>query len=831
MKKIFTILFLVAFFQSNLFAQAPQKMSYQAIVRNASNALLSNATVGMRISVLQGSSSGTAVYAETHTLTTNVNALATMEIGTGTPVSGTFASIDWQNGPFFIKTEIDPAGGSSYSVMGTAELLSVPYALQAAKANIPDGVNPGDILYWDGAAWVILPIGGEDDILKVNSSGIPNWSPPITTAISPTVTTDSITNIYANGALVYGNAVSSGGELVISKGICYGTSTAPTVAGNFVSYSTGGLGTYAAGINGLMPNTIYYTRAYATSIAGTSYGTQLTFTTTNGIITLTSTAASAITSCTAMVGGTIVNVGGAPPSNTGIVYSTSPAPTLANSVLNLYSGAFSFSPTINGLVSNTTYYYKAFATNSIGTFYGNELSFTTTTAPITLTTAAPTAIGGCGASVAYTATSSNPLSTSGLVYSLSPSPTLADSVKFYNPGYPFYNNINGSTQVLDGLAASTAYYVKSFAISCGGDTTYGPQVNFTTLNGVISLTTGIFQVFYVCAIGGYSGTTISVNNGAPIAAQGVCYSASSNPTIANNLIGAYIGGGYYGAANLLPNTTYYFRAYATNCNGTTYYGNEVNYTTNVGISSVTTSAAVSITAGTALLSGTVIGNSSYYEYYNYGYCYSTSPTPTIADSVRVINVYSTGSQSYPYTLKGLTANTTYYYRTYAEGNGNCIPLSYGSVQSFTTAASPFAIGQAYGGGIIVYVNGLGTGGIIAALTDQGFAEYGCQGTTAGSTASTTGSGQANTTAIIGACGTASIAADICNNLLLNSYSDWYLPSEAELILIGALNYFPSGNYWSSTEIDANQARYVNNITASNSNKNFSGFKVRAVRSF
>lgn len=116
---------------SVLYAQAPQKMSYQAVVRDASDLLVSNTTVGIQISILQTSAVGTAVFIERHTPITNANGLATIEIGAGTLVSGNFGTIDWAAGPYYIKTETDPNGGTVYSISGTAQLLSVPYALYA----------------------------------------------------------------------------------------------------------------------------------------------------------------------------------------------------------------------------------------------------------------------------------------------------------------------------------------------------------------------------------------------------------------------------------------------------------------------------------------------------------------------------------------------------------------------------------------------------------------------------------------------------------------------------------------------------------------------------
>ncbi|MEO7976542.1 MAG: hypothetical protein ABI657_05305, partial [Flavobacterium sp.] len=132
MKNIKHLVF-VAFilFSTFAFSQAPEKMSYQAVIRNASNNLVNSQSVGMKISILQGSAAGTPVYVETQTPTSNVNGLVSLEIGGGTIVSGTMSTINWSNGPYFIKTETDPTGGTSYSITGTSQLLSSPYALYA----------------------------------------------------------------------------------------------------------------------------------------------------------------------------------------------------------------------------------------------------------------------------------------------------------------------------------------------------------------------------------------------------------------------------------------------------------------------------------------------------------------------------------------------------------------------------------------------------------------------------------------------------------------------------------------------------------------------------
>ena len=168
MKRIYTIIAAVLLTAIGLLpqqvkAQSPEKLSYQAVIRDASQNLVKTQAVGMQLSILQGSATGTIVFMETHTPTTNANGLISIEIGNGTLVSGSFNGIDWANGPYYIKTETDPNGGNAYSITGTSELLSVPYALFAKTADsvlTPEGdpiymasiaaaINANDTTYWN----------------------------------------------------------------------------------------------------------------------------------------------------------------------------------------------------------------------------------------------------------------------------------------------------------------------------------------------------------------------------------------------------------------------------------------------------------------------------------------------------------------------------------------------------------------------------------------------------------------------------------------------------------------------------------------------------------
>ena len=136
----FTCLFL---FSNTAFSQAPEKLSYQSVIRRTNNDLVVNQNVRVKISILQGTIAGTAVYEEDHTTSTNSNGLVSLSIGGGNSISGSFSAINWEIGPYFVKMEADPTGGTNYTVSGTSQLLSVPYALHAKTAESLVGGSTG----------------------------------------------------------------------------------------------------------------------------------------------------------------------------------------------------------------------------------------------------------------------------------------------------------------------------------------------------------------------------------------------------------------------------------------------------------------------------------------------------------------------------------------------------------------------------------------------------------------------------------------------------------------------------------------------------------------
>lgn len=169
MKKVF-ILSAAVLLTASVVAQSPEKMSYQAVIKDAANKLVVNQTIGIQISILQGSVTGLPVYVEQHLQSTNSNGLLSLEIGTGTALTGEFLSIDWANGPYFLKTETDLTGGTDYAVTGISQFLSVPYALHAKTAEtLAGGLTESDPLY---AASPAANVTAGDIVNLDNLSGI-----------------------------------------------------------------------------------------------------------------------------------------------------------------------------------------------------------------------------------------------------------------------------------------------------------------------------------------------------------------------------------------------------------------------------------------------------------------------------------------------------------------------------------------------------------------------------------------------------------------------------------------------------------------------------------
>jgi len=496
----------------------------------------------------------------------------------------------------------------------------------------------------------------------------------------PTVTTTAASSVTQTSANSGGNVTSAGGGslTVTERGVCYATTTNPIISNSIVASGTG-TGTYTTSLTGLTPGTVYYARAYATNSVGTGYGSQITITTPS-IPVLTTTTITSITSSGSTSGGTISSSVGSTVTARGVCYATTQNPTISNSITSNGTGTGAFTSTITGLTPATTYYVRAYATNTTGTGYGNELSFTTTSVGSpSLTTTAITSITQTTASSGGNVTSDGGLSVTsrGVVWSTNISPTIALSTKTSNG-----TGTGAFTSSITGLTASTTYYVRAYATNSNG-TSYGIEQPFSTLAAnttPVVTTTAVTSITQTTAS---SGGNVTSAGGLTVTARGICYATTQNPTIANSIVAGGTGTGAFTSSitGLTASTTYYVRAYATNSLGTSY-GTQVSFSTLAANTTpvVTTTAVTSITQTTASSGGNVTSDGGLTVTAR-GVCYATTQTPTIASS---IVAGGTGTGSFTSSITGITASTTYYVRAYAT---NSLGTAYGSQQSFTTLAN------------------------------------------------------------------------------------------------------------------------------------------------
>jgi len=404
----------------------------------------------------------------------------------------------------------------------------------------------------------------------------------------PVITTSEVSDITATSAIGGGNITDDGGYPIVIRGVCWSKNPNPTKEDNYTTANTDEIGSFTCILNDLEPDVMYYVRAFTANGLHadiTTYGNEVSFTTRDGIPTgLTTAAITEITTNSAVTGGSIDDDGGSAIISRGVCWNTNDNASIEdNSHTNDGSGTGSFTSNLTELTPNTTYFVRSYATNSIGTFYGDYQSFTTNSGlPSGITTAEVSNVGPTSAVSGGSITDDGGYSVTerGICWSTSNNPTISNN--HTNDG----SGTGSFTSNLSGLDVNTTYYVRAYATNANG-TVYGSEKSFTTLDGLPSGVTTA-EISNIGTTSAESGGSIIDDGGYEVTSRGVCWSTSNNPTISNNHTndGSGIGTFTSNLTGLDVSTTYYVRAYATNENGTVY-GDEKSFTSETDITGQT----------------------------------------------------------------------------------------------------------------------------------------------------------------------------------------------------------------------------------------------------
>lgn len=471
--------------------------------------------------------------------------------------------------------------------------------------------------------------------------------------------------------------VSSGDGQITERGIVYGSMPNPETTGEHVK-SAGDSFDFSVDIAGLAQNTIYYFRGYVINLAGTSYTEEATFTMptpeTVTVPALREPSAGGIGKDRATLGVAIVSDGGLWITSSGVVVSTEADPVAGGPgqwSTNPTVRVGSFGLTVTGLSPNTLYHYRGYATNSEGTGYTEDKTFTTLSAPPTLGTAVASAISETGATLGATIQSDGGLeiTASGIAYGTSANPSILDG------SYLITNPLVGSGPYslrVEGLKPYTYYYYRGFATNSQG-TGYSRSDKFRTLAGVPALQAQIASE--ITPTGATLGASLVSDGGFPIIASGIVYGSGPNPDLSGSKVNTKspVSSGDFTVLvdGLTPNTLYHYRGYATNSKGTGYSESRT-FTTPATVPSLGMPTQSSVTAKGVSLAVTILSNGGL-PVSGSGVVLGTVPNPDLTNATMVLNTDPVVTSG-PFTLNaaGLEPKTAYYCRGFAtnpEGTG------------------------------------------------------------------------------------------------------------------------------------------------------------------
>ena len=701
-----------------------------------------------------------------------------------------------------------------YQSNGT--LLHVPMAsVDSARFNTAGGVTFQSIFQ------------SNLNVLKIATNSIDSitYTTPLLKNL-PVLTTTGALNITSFSANTGGNITSQGGDTITQRGVCWSTHLSPTLADNHTNNGLG-TGSYTSSMLPLLSKTTYHIRAYATNSYGTAYGNELTFITLKGsgdLPTVTTDVLSDTTGYSVKSGGEVTSDGGSAVVSRGICWASGVTPTISNSITIEGSGAGIFKSTASNLLASSTYFVRAYATNSAGTAYGNSYTVTTYPWPV-IKILEIKDITPNSYHIRGTVTDNVGLEITGIGVALGvdPFPTAEENKRFTTTLSQFESGFIDWNGIPFELVSNTRYHLRAFTISKAG-IIYGD-----TLSIVMAPAYPDVETYDVIKTGGKTATIggrVLSKDGAPITLRGMCYTTdrlnvniNADTVISSNDTGVYSSF----IDSLMPNRTYYFRAFAMNDSFEVKYGGTKNFTT-CNVPSLGITKREKVYADSAYVGGTITDNGGC-DIISRGVVWNLAQNATLDDSV----IYSTDtstSADFSTFLANLEPNHDYYARAFAINDAG---VGYG--QQFTLSTQEcvdgLCIGQEYQGGLISYILKPGdTGydkdtvhGYISASKIIGSAVWGCYGT---DIAGTTVSGKTNTEAIMAqSCNTSSSAASKCYNLTLKGYSDWYLPSPEELrkvfynLKLNGLGDNLATSYWSSYQCSGHGAMFVSMTRTNN----------------
>ena len=484
--------------------------------------------------------------------------------------------------------------------------------------------------------------------------------------VAPTVVTKSASGIAESRVTLNAEITNEGSDAVTSCGFYYNTT--PDMSYPEVVEVNASDSHFSALVFNLEPGKTYYYMAFAKSSAGLAEGETLSFSTNSVKPKVETRPVSEVTTSGATLNAAILSNGGSEITACGFFYSTSE--NMSSKVTAEFLGTPDsiFSVTVSGLQNFTTYYYKAYATNDIGTVESEVMPFTTVIKP-SVTTNAATDLGSASATLNGNVTNDGGATGTirGFVYGIS-TDNLTDSV-ISGIGSGVYS------QPITGLTPLTTYYFKAFASNNAG-TVYGEAKHFSTGTAANpTVTTGNSSGITTSAAT-ISGDVTAAGSD-PVTIRGFVYGTSEGNLSQNAECGSGTGIFSKDLTGLTHSTTYYYKAYATSAAGTTY-GTVKSFTTNaLTVPFVQTNAASEVTRSGAVLNGNVTSDGGRTVTAR-GFVYGTS-----ASNLNQTATSGSGTGSFSKTISGLFASTTYYYKAYAT---NSIGTNYGEVKQFTTTA-------------------------------------------------------------------------------------------------------------------------------------------------